>query len=219
MANREQISIGEYYHVYNRGVDKRSITKDKDDMERFVQSLEFFNVKEPVRSLREIISNKDNVNIKNEPLAEIVCYCLNPNHFHILLKEINEGGISELMKRVSGGYTWYFNNKYKRSGSLFQGRFKSIHIKTNEQLLHTSVYINLNWKVHKISGSTAEKVRSSWDEYLKNFNCNICNKDIILEQFKAVKDYKVFAEDSLKEILKTKQDKDSLELIIGKYFF
>ena len=67
-------------------------------------------------------------------LVQIICYCLNPNHYHLLLKEIKDGGISEFMKRVGGGYTWYFNNKHKRSGTLFQGRFKSVHIKSNEQL-------------------------------------------------------------------------------------
>ena len=219
MANREKIVIGEYYHVYNRGVDKRLIIKDNEDVERFIQSLEFFNSKEPIRSLREIISNNGK-NIKpNEALVKIICYDLNTNHFHLLLKEINDGGISEFMKRIGGGYTWYFNNKNKRSGSLFQGTFKSVHIKSNEQLLHTSVYINLNWKVHKISGLTAGVEKSSWDEYMGKTNTRICSKEIILDQFKSDRDYKNFAESSLREILKTKEDKRSLEMIIGKYFY
>jgi len=214
MPNREKIAIGEYYHIYNRGVDKRSIIKDKKDADRFIQSLKFFNTKEPVLSLREIVSNK-NTKLSN-PLVQIVCYNLNPNHYHLLLKEIREGGISEFMKRVGGGYTWYFNNKNKRSGSLFQGVFKSVRIKSNEQLLHTSVYVNLNWKVHKISGETAV---SSWDEYMGKTSRNICKKKIILKQFRSIKDYKDFAESSLKEILKAKKDKNSLEMLIGKHFF
>ena len=223
MANREKIAIGEYYHIYNRGVDKRLIIKDSEDTERFIQSLEFFNSKEPVRSLREVISSKNSKDIKsNNALVEIICYGLNPNHYHLLLKEINDGGISEFMKRIGGGYTWYFNNKHKRSGSLFQGTFKSVHIKSNEQLLHISVYISLNDKVHKISkisSKTAGKIKSSWNEYLGKNNESICSKKIILEQFKSVKDYKDFAESSLKEILKAKKDKGGLEMIIGKYFF
>jgi len=225
MANRKKIAIGEYYHIYNRGSDKRSITKNNNDAERFIQSLKFFNSKKPIESLRKIISDK---NIKsNNLLVEIICYDLNLNHYHLLLKEINDGGISEFMKRVSGGYTWYFNNKYKRSGVLFQGRFKSVHIKSNEQLLHTSVYVNLNWRVHKIniSGSTADatdiskRIKSSWNEYIGKTKQNICIKEIILGQFESVKDYKDFALSSLKEILKSKEDKNNLEMLIGKHFF
>jgi len=217
MANREKIAPGEYYHIYNRGVDKRSITKDSKDIERFMQSLEFFNSKEPIISLREIISYENTKD--KDPLVEIICYCLNPNHYHFLLKEIHEGGISEFMKRLNGGYTWYFNNRYKRSGSLFQGTFKSVHIKSNEQLLHVNAYVNLNDKVHKISGLTAEKVRSSWDEYIGKSSKKFCNKEIILGQFKSIRDYKDFAESSLKEILKVKENKGDLEMLIGKYFF
>jgi REP element-mobilizing transposase RayT len=217
MANREKIAPGEYYHIYNRGVDKRLITKDSKDIERFIQSLEFFNSKEPIISLREVIS-KENIKSK-DPLVEIICYCLNPNHYHFLLKEINEGGISEFMKRLGGGYTWYFNNRHKRSGVLFQGRFKSVHIKSNEQLLHVSVYVNLNNIAHKISGSTAGKVRSSWNEYMGKNNRNLCDKKIILGQFKSIKEYKNFAKSSLVQILRLKKDKDSPLMLIGKHLF
>ena len=111
------------------------------------------------------------------------------------------------------------NNKNKRSGSLFQGTFKSVHIKSNEQLLHTSVYINLNYKVHKISGETAENVKSSWGEYIGKTDKNICDKKIILEQFKSIKEYEDFTRSSLEEILKVKDNKNGLEMLIGKYFF
>ena len=217
MANREKIALGEYYHIYNRGVDKRSITKDGKDIESFMQSLEFFNSKEPVISLREVISD-ENIKLKDS-LVEIICYCLNPNHYHFLLKEIEEGGISEFMKRLNGGYTWYFNNRHKRSGSLFQGVFKSVHIKSNEQLLHISAYINLNNRVHKISGETAEKVRSSWGEYMGKLGKKICNKEIILGQFKFIKEYKNFTESSLVKILRLKKDKDSPLMLIGEHLF
>jgi putative transposase len=135
------------------------------------------------------------------------------------LKEISEGGISEFMKRLGGGYTWYFNNKYRRSGNLFQGTFKSIRIESNEQLLHLGAYINLNWKVHKISGLTAGKIRSSWEEYLGKSKENICAKEIILKQFKSVKDYKNFTESSLEKILKIREEINKEELFIGRHLF
>jgi putative transposase len=220
MANREKIAIGEYYHIYNRGVDKRWIVKDRRDADRFIDSLEFFNSVEPILSLREVVTSAGNRKIKQkDPLVQIICYVLNPNHFHILLKEINEGGISEFMKRLGGGYTWYFNNRHRRSGVLFQGRFKSVHIKSNEQLLHVSAYINLNNNAHKISGSTAGKVRSSWEEYIGKGNRSICKKEIILKQFKSAKDYKGFAESSLKEILHAGEGKNDFELLVGNHFY
>lgn len=220
MPTRERIAPGEYYHVYNRGVDKRLIIKDKEDSDRFIQSLEFFNSKKPIKSLRDFVFENGDKNIRpSDPLVEIICYDLNPNHYHFLLKEIYEGGISEFMKRLGGGYTWYFNNRHKRSGALFQGTFKSVHVKSNEQLLHTSVYINLNWKVHKISGLTAGNVKSSWDEYIGKIKYGICNKEIILKQFKSIKDYKDFAYSSLIEIIKAKEEGGGLEMLIGKYFF
>lgn len=218
MPTREKIAIGEYYHIYNRGVDKRSITKDSKDVDRFMQSLKFFNSIKPIISLRDTLQNQNNIKV-NTPLVEIICYALNPNHYHFLLKEIEESGISEFMKRLNGGYTWYFNNRHKRSGALFQGRYKSVRVSSNEQLLHLSAYINLNEKGHKISGSTAGRARSSWNEYAGEARINICNKSIVLEQFKSVKDYREFARASLIEILKSKENKDNTEMIIGKYFY
>ena len=205
---------GEYYHVYNRGVDRRIIFEDRFDTERFFQSMILFNCIEPIGSIFEQSFNKRNSNklggstAKNEKLVEIVSFCLLPNHFHLILKQCVEGGISEFMKRL-GGYTWYFNNKYDRSGSLFEGRFKSIHINSNEYLLHVSAYVNLNDKVHKFGGSTSKLVRSSWGEYVHNTKKpaeNMCSTDIVLGQFKNKKEYEIFAKSSLKEILKHKEE-------------
>ncbi len=219
MANREKIAPGEYYHIYNRGVDKRSIVKDAKDSDRFIESIRFFNSKQPIISLREIIIANNQTKKVADPLVEVICCCLNPNHFHLLVKEINEGGISEFMKRLGGGYTWYFNNRHKRSGSLFQGTFKSVHIKSNEQLLHVSAYVNLNDRGHKISGLTAGMVRSSWGEYMNKVKLQICKKEIILGQFKSIKEYRAFAESSMKQILRLKKDKDSPLMLIGKHLF
>ena len=212
---RTPFVVGEFYHIFNRGVDKRNIFSDKYDAYRFIQSLEAFNCVEPGNDIflkERIKKNKKsgcrepNKSKDNEKLVNIVCYCLNPNHFHFVLEEIVEGGISEFMKRL-GGYTLYYNEKYKRNGVLFQGRFKAVHIETNEQLLHVSAYVNLNNKVHKKFDGTKKHFldlipnRSSWNEYTKE-DCKfgICNKDIILGQFKNKADYKKTAEETIKGI-------------------
>lgn len=200
----------EYYHVYNRGVDKREIFHDRYDADRFFQSMVAFNTVNPVGSLREVYVERKNSGStagNDDPLVEIVAYCLNQNHFHLLLKQKVDGGISEFMKRLSGGYTWYFNNKYDRTGALFQGRFKSSHIDVNEYLLHVSVYISLNFRVHKYRDKALENILSSWDEYMgiSSPQNSICSKDIILGQFKSIKAYADFAEKSLIGICERKK--------------
>ncbi len=108
------------------------------------------------------------------------------------------------MKRLGCGYTNYFNIKYKRSGVLFQGKFKAAHIDSNKYLLHASAYVNLNNRVHKIKNIAS---KSSWNEYTKT-SCtkdSLCKKEIILNQFRNRKEYKSFAENSLQDILNRKQ--------------
>ena len=205
MNRKTVFANGEIYHVYNRGVDKRIIFSDRIDSDRFLRSMRAFNVKDPVRSLQLAESVAQPLNAEGagdtEKLVEIIAYCLNPNHFHLILRQISDGGISEFMKRLSGGYTWYFNNKYERSGSLFQGKFKAIHVETNEYLLHVSAYVNLNFRVHSYSGKAADFVRSSWDEYMDESVKPLCMKDTILGQFGLREEYRVFAEQSLKGTL------------------
>lgn len=190
---------GEFYHIYNRGVDKRNIYLSDKDFDRFLQSMNIFNVIEPVGSIYEqSFIEKSQLGRPTSKLVNVVCFCLNKNHYHMLLEQLVDGGISEFMKRLGGGFTKYFNIKYKRNGVLLQSKFKSIHIDSNEYLLHLSTYINLNNHVHGLKSSM---FRSSWDEYKNSGTDGICSKDIILEQFKSKKEYKIFAEDSLKDIL------------------
>jgi|SRR3989344_4294675 len=195
---------GEYYHIYNRGVDKRSIFEDRKDLKRFFQSIKEFNTIEPIGSIFENTFNKEE---SSKKLVEIICYCLNPNHFHLILGQFVENGISEFMKRL-GGYTWYFNNRYKRNGALFQGVFKSSHINSNEYLLHASAYVNLN---NRLKGKPPVLSKSSWDEYLGRENDCICNPDIILGQFNTLKEYQEFALSSLQDIIRRKEMEKELE--------
>ncbi|MEX0651980.1 MAG: transposase [Candidatus Paceibacterota bacterium] len=219
----------EYYHIFNRGVDKRTVFEDKFDIERFFESMKIFNRVKPVGSILEysVKRRKDGnfggrtakITTKTEErLVDFVSYCLNPNHFHFILRQRSDGGISEFMKRLGGGYTWYFNNKHSRNGALFQGKFKSVHINSNEYLLHLSAYVNLNNRVHNFGGPTAKIIRSSWDEYIgvdnKESKKVYCDKDIILGQFKNKKEYKKFAENSLRDILKNKEKAEELEILL-----
>jgi hypothetical protein len=146
---RKQIvlTVGEKYHVFNRGVDKRIVFHDVEDYLRFYESLHFFNRVEPVLSIRSA-KTQDYTTV--ERLVGISAYVLINNHFHLLVEQLAADGIALFMKRVSVGYTCYYNEKYERSGALFQGTYKRVHIKTDEQLNYLHAYVNENHQVHGI---------------------------------------------------------------------
>ena len=220
MGNRKiSFAIGEYYHIYNRGVDKRIVFADTHDIRRFFKSMIEFNTVNPVGSLYEnsFLQLWGETPKLNEKLVNIIAYCLNPNHFHLILEQLVDGGISEFMKRLGGGYTGYFNQKHDRNGSLFQGVFKDMHIDSNEYLLHVSAYVNLNDRVHQLGGETPKLVQgmSSWREYTDKKIKGICKKEIILGQFKNINEYKEFALSSLKSVIKRKLElKDFDKLLL-----
>jgi putative transposase len=189
----------EIYHIFNRGTDKRNIFNDSFDLQRFFLSMNCFNNEEPIKSLWDLRGRTPQGN----KLVEFICYCLNPNHYHFMFKQLMDGGISEFMKRIGGGYTLYFNERNKRSGVLFQGKFKAVHISNNVQLLHTSAYINLN-NMTKTSAFNLSK--SSWYEYTGEEKTNFCYKEIILDQFKTTHEYKEFALSTLKDIRLRKEN-------------
>ena len=169
---------GEFYHVYNRGVDKRAVFMNHYDFDRFLQCMQEFNSIKPIGSIFEnSFRNRtlSNPIAKCAKLVDVVCYCLNINHYHMILRQRLNNGISEFMRRIGTGFTQHFNFKQKRTGALFQGKFKAKHINSNEYLLHLSAYINLNNEVHKMTNG--KKFRSSWGEFvtaLNKTNIQIC---------------------------------------------
>jgi len=183
----------------------------RSDIGRFFRCMQMFNTIVPVGSLYEAELPGTVEYREQDRLVSIVAYCLNPNHYHFILRQEVENGISEYMKRLGGGYTWYFNNKYKRSGALFQGRFKSTHIDSDAYLRHLSAYVNLNYEVHQLGGSTAKLVKSSWNEYVTD-DVGICKKDIVLGQFSDKKQYKNFAGEAINNVKKDREELEKLEL-------
>lgn len=165
-----------------------------------------FNSVEPIGSIYEnsFLKEKPQLGSSTSKLVNFVAYCLNPNHFHFILEQVSEKGIEKFMQRLGTGYSKYFNNKHKRSGALFQGRFKSIHVDSNEYLLHLSAYVNLNDQ--QLGSSTSKLHMSSWNEYTGKGREEIClcKKNIILGQFKSVTEYEKFALSSLEDIKRRK---------------
>ena len=158
MERKISFAIGEYYHIYNRGVEKRNIFTNDSDYKRFNKLLFVANGTEAF-SYRDLKDKKLSEIDRGKQLVAIGAYCQMPNHFHILVKEIKKGGISLFMEKFTTGYSKYFNKKYDRVGALFQGRFKAQHVNRDEHLKYLFSYIHLNpmkiiepkWKEKKIN--------------------------------------------------------------------
>ena len=135
-------AVGEYYHIYNRGNSKQIIFHDSDDYHRFLKLMFLSNGKENFKmcSVGNEIYNFD----RGEQSVDIGAYCLMPNHFHILLTQTNSGDVSKFMHKLTTGYSMYYNNKYERTGALFEGKFKSEHANNDRYLKYLFSYIHLN---------------------------------------------------------------------------
>jgi len=158
MSRPLEFGVGEFYHGYNRGNDKRTIFIDEQDKERFQKLLYLCNGQKAL-DFRAIPQGLDAYDYdKGERLVAIGSYSLMDNHLHLLMHEIVDGGISAFMQKIGTAHTMFFNKKYDRSGSLFQGPFKAKHLDSDEYLKHIFAYIHLNqidliesgWKEKKI---------------------------------------------------------------------
>ncbi len=141
---RPQFAVDQIYHIYNRGVEKREIFSEDKDRFRFIHDLFEFNDKMPAGRFSEVQPPKV-LEVRNRNLmVEILAFCLMPNHFHLLLREKTENGIVGFMQKLGTGYAMYFNQKYQRVGSLFQGRFKAVLIDKENHFLYLPYYIHAN---------------------------------------------------------------------------
>lgn len=139
VLRKQPLAIGEYYHIYNRGVEKRKIFQSVRDYQRFVFLMYICNTEKRI-VLRNIGKKFD----REETIVDIGAYCLMPNHFHILIHEKVDGGISMYMRKLMTAYSMYFNKKYKRTGRLFETAFKSVLINDDRYLKYLYSYIHLN---------------------------------------------------------------------------
>jgi len=200
-------AFGEFYHIYSRGVDKRIIFLDEDDRLRFVRLLFLCNGSEAV--VYKNVKNKSlkDINVGTK-LVSIGAYCLMPNHFHLLIKEIREGGTTEFMRKLLTAYSAYFNKKYERTGSLFGSRFKSSHLDSDEYLKYIFAYIHLNplkifdshWRERIVEKEWVRKTLrdyrfSSYLDYLNRDNAEeglILNKTEFPKYFPTPEDFEEY---------------------------
>ena len=147
MYRKTPFAEKEHYHIYSRGVEKRKIFLNEKDYYRFTALLYIMNQNLPFRMDNFLQKNKlENIfeEEKEKPLVSILSYCLMPNHFHLILYEHTENGISKFMGKLLTAYSMYFNKKYDRSGPLFTHPFRSEHINNDSQYMYIFSYIHLN---------------------------------------------------------------------------
>ena len=201
---------GEFYHIYNRGTEKRDIFSTETDRERFMALLYLCNAVEPVRiddikkSRGSSLTSLLEIDFE-ETLVDIGAYCLMPNHFHLLIREKVELGISKFMQKIMTGYTMYFNKRHERTGALFQGKFKATHANEDRYLKYLLSYIHLNpvklidpqWKETGIRDrKSAEKYLrtyrySSYSDYLAipRIESKILNRKVLPDYFDGTRDF------------------------------
>lgn len=132
----------DFYHILNRGVDKRNVVLDDHDRARFIHDLFVFNDIQPV--LHPKLSRRQGENYERKLLVHIHAFCLMPNHYHLLISPLIENGIALFMKKLNMGYAKYFNERYRRSGALWQGKFKRILVEHEAHFNYIPYYIHLN---------------------------------------------------------------------------
>lgn len=177
-----------YYHLYNRGVENRNIFLDKEDYETFLNFIKRYLVEPSLGPGQVGPPRRSDLYEK----LNLIAYCLMPNHFHFLVKQFTKKAIIEFMRSLSNSYVYFFNNKYKRVGPLFQGRYKGILIKEDSYLLHLSRYIHLNplelGEVRPPDRSDLlDYAYSSYGDYLGKRKTKWVKPEEILSFFKKIK--------------------------------
>lgn len=171
---KEPLENDYYYHIFSRSISKYVVFNNTQEYSRMVEGLKLYRFTEFSHSFSKFISLDPSTqkaiisSLKNDSpvLIEIVAYCLMPTHIHLLLKQIVDNGISKYMAKILNSYTRYFNIKHRRIGPLWAGRFKSVLVSDDEQLLHLTRYIHLNPTSAGVAESPKDWRFSSYLEYI-----------------------------------------------------
>lgn len=236
---KEPFTVGDYVHVYNRGAKKLPIVKDKRDQWRFLKLLRHINdvhVSEHWESEIEqnvqtgaTLFERPTTWRDREPLVSILAYTLMPNHFHLLVREVIDGGLGKFMQKFGNSMTGHFNLKYKESGSLFQGSYKAKRVDKDLYFRQLAAYIMVK--------NVLELYPGGFDVAIKDFNKayswateyqfssfvdyasaqvrpaqEILEKDLLGELFQAPQEFKAFAKDFI--VSKKFEDPDIQRLLV-----
>ena len=205
MLVNEKYTSGEYYHVYNRNLSGLKTLKNGENCHRFLELMRFYQLFETPCSYSQLLDHtkrsKTSIecfmeygNAGHKKWVEITAYCLMPNHFHFILHQIEDNGISVFLNNVLNGFSRYYNLKNDRKGTLWIGRTKNVHIKNDAHLLEESRYIHRNPVKAGLAKKPSDWSYSSYGEYIGTADPQkrLCNTSIILES--DLGNYKNFVE-------------------------
>lgn len=206
-----------YYHIYNRGVEKRKIFQDKQDYQVFLSYLKYSLSKPPKPEDIRVNFTLQGLPFKGIPRLpknfykeiDLLAYCLMPNHFHLLIKQSDKNSIKSFTTSLLTRYSMYFNKKYNRVGSLFQGPYKAVLIQDENYLLHLSRYIHLNPKEYT---NNLVNAYSSYADYLGFKNTKWVNPKVILTFFNSAVIPEIKKINSYRDFVESYK-KDSVELL------
>jgi len=196
----------EVYHVFNLGIERRPIFTNKREYDRALLALNFYRFKDVPIGLAEFLRLEHNEKAsffsqllrEGEKRVDIFAYCLMPNHFHLLVKQLTDGGITKFMSDFSNSHTRFFNIKHQRIGHLYQGVFEAVRMETDEQFVHVWRYVSINPVVSFLikEADLENYPYSSLSEYL-NKKDGFCNKKPILDYFSSIEKMKTFVYDQI----------------------
>lgn len=232
MLRKEKFVPGEYYHIYSRTILNTPEFKNNKNANRLEQAFLISNSTKSTEAYQFLRNNQDvpfkkvlEILDKGEKLVDILCYAIMPDHYHLLVREIKENGITNFVRSCNTSIAKYINIKNDRRGPLFESRFKSKHVNSNEYLLHLSLYIQLNpldfligkeWRVHELLNWREAKNKlfnyqwSSLKYFLNNNSKNsiLSGTEIIKNQFDNEKEYEIFLSEWSKKTLALNEIKD-----------
>lgn len=195
---------GQFYHIFNRGIARQPTFLNRRDYQRMVDTLWYYHFRDTKIKFSRYLTLPEtqktsliNTITLSKNLVSIQAYCLMPNHFHLLLSQETNGGISKFLKKVVDSYTRFFNTKQNRNGAIFQGQFKAVLIESDEQLFHISRYIHLNPYTSYVVSKFENLINYPWSslcEYL-GLKSGISDPAYILSNFQSKEKYLEFIND------------------------
>lgn len=219
----EPFTVGNYVHVIKRGARGMNIVNNDDDRWRFLLMLEHFNDKKISSNwFRELMDEKKANTLERasiwplkKPIVEVIAFTLLDNHFHLLLREIKEGGVTAFMTSIGLGMSKCFNEKYGGKGSIFQGAYKSRTIQDDRQLRYVSAYIQVKNSFEIYSGGFTKAAK----EFDRAYEWAVHNPYTSLGHYMGTIDSPIIQKEKniLKEIFTPAQYKNfSRDFIIGR---
>lgn len=201
MRRKDKFAEGEIYHIFNKSISNYGIFKDFNNSQRFINVVEYYNSHLITKSFSQFIIRKkyNYQNIiypKDFTYIKILSYCIMPDHYHFLLKILTDNSLSRLINTVEDSFTRYFNIKFNRKGPLWQNSFKSVEIRSDEQLLHVSRYIHLNPTSSNLVDRPEDWIYSSYRDFISDEKILIkLIKEISIDN---IESYKQFVENNIK---------------------